>query len=86
MAAGVPVIASDFPYWRLLIENKGCGLLVDPLNPSEIGKAIEYVLKNPERAEKMGQRGRKAVVESLNWESEIPRLLDLYSRVLDTCV
>jgi glycosyltransferase involved in cell wall biosynthesis len=83
MAAGLPVIASDFPLWRSIIERIGCGLLVDPLDLKDIGHAIEYVLRNPSKAEQMGQRGRKAVVDSFNWENESAKLLDLYADVLD---
>jgi glycosyltransferase involved in cell wall biosynthesis len=82
MSAGIPVIASDFPLWRSFVEPLACGLLVDALRPAEIGKAIEYLLKNSDEAEEMGARGRKAIEEVLNWESETPKLLDLYSRLL----
>ena len=33
LAAGIPVIASDFPEFRELLE--GCGVLVDPMHPSD---------------------------------------------------
>ncbi len=82
MAAGIPVIASDFPLWRELIEREGCGLLVNPLNPKEIAQAIEYLLIHPVEAEAMGQRGRAAVEASYNWEAESPKLLELYAALL----
>ena len=82
MSAGIPVLASDFSLWRSFIENTKCGLLVDPLQPSEIGYSIEYLLKNSSEAEAMGLRGRKAVIEFFNWENELPKLLNVYSRLL----
>lgn len=79
MAAGMPVIASDFPLWRDIIGGCRCGLLVDPENPKEIAKAIEFVLGHPEEAEAMGLRGRQAVESHYNWQNEEHQLLQLYS-------
>jgi len=36
MAAGLPVIASDFPLWRQIVGGAKCGLLVDLLSAEEI--------------------------------------------------
>jgi len=82
MAAGVPVIASDFPQWRSTIEQSQCCLFVDPLNPSAIARAIEYLLNNPTEAEAMDRRGRKAVAERFNWSAEENTLLSFYSSLL----
>lgn len=82
MAAGLPVIASDFPLWRGIVEGNACGLTVDPLNPEAIAEAVKYVLKHPDEAGKMGQNGRRAVEETYNWETESKKLLDLYERIL----
>ncbi|HMK37297.1 MAG TPA: glycosyltransferase family 4 protein [Desulfomonilaceae bacterium] len=82
MAAGLPVVASDFPLWREIIEEVGCGLLADPLDPKSIAKQIQWILSNPAAAERMGQRGRAAALDRFNWDSEIPKLLRVYSQTL----
>ena len=81
MAAGLPIVASDFPLWRDLFAQIGCGLLVDPLDPAAIAKAVAYLLTHPDEAEAMGRRGRDAVETRYNWTVEAPKLLALYERL-----
>lgn len=82
MAAGLPVIASDFPLWRDIVHGADCGLVVDPLNPDAIARAMDRLLKDPEEAKAMGQRGRYAVETTYNWEMEADKLIDLYQWIL----
>lgn len=82
MAAGIPVIASDFPLWRSIVGTADCGLLVDPLDVKSIAAAIHNLISNPERARAMGERGRRAVEEHFNWAREEQTLLSFYSRLL----
>ena len=82
MAAGLPLIASDFPLWRQIVEGVDCGVLVDPLDPAAIAGAIQWILDNPADAEAMGQRGRLAVQEHYNWPVEGAKLVGLYERLL----
>ncbi|OCA88923.1 glycosyltransferase family 4 protein [Pseudobacillus wudalianchiensis] len=82
MAAGIPVIASDFPLWKGIIERNQCGLCVDPLDSKEIAQAIQWLIKNPEKAEEMGKNGRKAVETEYNWETESKKLIAIYEELL----
>jgi glycosyltransferase involved in cell wall biosynthesis len=82
MSAGIPVIASDFPLWRHIIEEAKCGLLVDPLNPEKIAKAMEWILDHPEEAQKMGENGLKAIETKYNWNNECRKLILFYEKLL----
>jgi glycosyltransferase involved in cell wall biosynthesis len=82
MAAGVPVVASDFPVWREIVAGAAAGLLVDPRDPSAVAEAILELLADPDRAAQMGRNGRQAVLERYRWEPQGERLVELYARLL----
>jgi hypothetical protein len=82
MSAGLPVVASDFPLWRSIIQEARCGILVDPRNPTAIAEAIRWLLVRPAEAESMGLRGREAVRRIYNWENEEQKLVDLYAQLM----
>lgn len=82
MSVGLPVIVSDFPLWRGIVEDAGCGLLVNPMDPQAIADAMQWILDHPEEAEAMGRRGRAAVEKHYNWETEAEKLVALYNKLL----
>jgi glycosyltransferase involved in cell wall biosynthesis len=82
MAAGLPVIASDFPRWRGIVEGHECGLVVDPKDPDRIAEAMQWILAHPVEAETMGDRGRQAVKRQYNWDLESGKLLKVYKELL----
>lgn len=84
MCAGIPVIASDFPVCRQVVQPSGCGLLVDPQSPEQIAAAINFLCREPERAAQMGRQGMQAVLTRYNWSVEEEKLLDVYRRLCDT--
>lgn len=81
MSAGIPVIASDFPLWRDIIQGSQCGVCIDPLDPAQIASAIDELVLNPYKARQMGQNGRRAVLERYNWAAEEKKLLTFYERL-----
>ena len=78
MAIGLPVITSNFKLYKDIIDENNCGICVDPENPNEIAKAIEFILTNPEKAKEMGQNGSRLVKEKYNWTNEEFKLINIY--------
>ena len=82
MSAGLPIIASNFPLWKEIVEGNKCGICVNPLNPIEIAEAIQYIVNNPKEAKEMGEKGRNAVLKKYNWDNEYKKLYKLYGDLL----
>jgi len=80
MACALPMVMSDFPYWRNVYE--GAALFVDPKNPKDIATAILRLLDHPEEAAAIGENGYRAVLEKYNWAHESRKLLALYEEIL----
>jgi glycosyltransferase involved in cell wall biosynthesis len=82
MSAGLPVIASDFPLWRGIVGEAGCGLCVDPASPVAIAEAIRQVLDHPSQAQAWGEAGRRAVHQHYHWPRAEAELRTLYAQLL----
>lgn len=84
MLCGLPIIASDFPEVRKVISEADCGILVDPTDPGVIAEAIIYLMEHPEEAQRMGENGRRAVLEKYNWSRMEADLLRIYKNLEST--
>lgn len=82
MYAGLPVICSDFPIWREIIEKNECGVCVNPNNIDEIRNAIEMILSDERRYIQMGKNGKKLVLQKYNWNALSSELLRLYESII----
>jgi len=83
MAAGIPIVASDFPLWRRIISQVRAGLLVDPHSARAIAEAIQWLLDHSDEAEEMGRRGRQAVADRYTWTSAGEALGRFYEALID---
>ncbi|NCQ54677.1 glycosyltransferase family 4 protein [Candidatus Peregrinibacteria bacterium] len=81
MASALPVIASDFPLYKEVVESSQCGLCIDPNNIDAIADAIIRIFKNHDIGLEMGLRGREAFMKKYNWEKEEKKLLALYGEL-----
>jgi glycosyltransferase involved in cell wall biosynthesis len=82
MAAGLPVIASDFPLWRTIVTDNDCGFCIDPTDPVLAREKIQWLLDHPDEAEAMGRNGRRAAEARYSWEPEARKLGSLYEELL----
>jgi len=82
MAMGLPVIVSNFPLYRDVVELHKCGICVDPEDTDAIADAILFFINNPGCALEMGNKGQKAVLQYYNWETELNKLNDFYHAII----
>jgi glycosyltransferase involved in cell wall biosynthesis len=82
LAAGVPVITSNFPNWKETVNKTGCGIAVDPMDPRAIAEATIYLLSHPTESAEMGRRGYAIAQKHFNWERECRKLHALYEYLL----
>jgi len=80
--AGVPVIVSDQPEKRKIIETYQVGRFCKINDPREVARVIQGLTDDGDARRRYSANARKAA-RILNWESEEKQLLDVYERIAD---
>ena len=83
MASERPVVLSDIPGVREVIEDGRTGLLARPVDPDDIAEKVNTLLDDPKIREKMGKRGRRRVLENFTWEVVGKQFRDIYMRLVE---
>ncbi|NIJ55975.1 glycosyltransferase [Dyadobacter arcticus] len=78
MALGIPVITSDFPLYKQVVEHSECGFCISPYDDNMLYEKLVWVIENREAASEMGLNGRKSAEKNYNWTSEKSSLLSFY--------
>lgn len=81
MACATPVIASNLPGVRSVVEDGVNGVLVEPNDPADLAQKIQAMLDDPALMRQMGQAGLSKVKTTYAWDAIIPRLLAVYEDV-----
>jgi len=81
MAAGKPIVATDIPGYRSVVEDVSEGLMVEPENERALAKAIIHLLRNPGLRREMGERGRRKAA-NYDWPIVAQQILDLYTQLV----
>lgn len=77
MAASVPVVVSDIPGCRALVDHGQTGLLFNTSDHVDLAEKIEFVFDNPDKAKNMAAAGVKKITE----EYSNTRMAEEYSEV-----
>jgi len=81
MNAGLPVVSSNFPVLEAIVEGYHFGKTCNPEAPEDIAAAINWVLSDKKRYDRMRRNALKAA-KIFNWENESKELLKIYSRLI----
>ncbi|GAB3623663.1 hypothetical protein GCM10027418_17470 [Mariniluteicoccus endophyticus] len=77
MAAGVPVVASDLPCVRELVD-ESCARLVPPDRPAELSRAVRVLLGDRERRAELATAARVRATERFTWNAADERLREVW--------
>jgi glycosyltransferase involved in cell wall biosynthesis len=84
MATGVPVIATEYPGVRAVVDHDQSGLIVPPGSPDAVASAIRELLgKGAEGRKRMGELGREKAVREWGWDALLDRMDVAYAEAID---
>jgi glycosyltransferase involved in cell wall biosynthesis len=81
LACECPVVASDLPAIRDLVDDGVTGMLARPGDPADFAERIVELLGDAQRAARLARQGRLRVLERFDWQSVGRRYEELLSAV-----
>lgn len=84
LAFGLPVIAANFPSWKVIIEDNICGICIDIIEPNIIADAVCKVIQNPVTFRTMRKNAISNIRKKYNWENEQEKLIRIYSKLMSS--
>ncbi len=78
IAYGIPVIASNIPVVKELIEDNETGFLVASDRPEALGRKMRALIEQPEQLQNVGEKGKKHILENYLWEHQEQNMKTLY--------
>ncbi|PIQ82930.1 MAG: glycosyltransferase [Candidatus Omnitrophica bacterium CG11_big_fil_rev_8_21_14_0_20_64_10] len=75
LACGIPLLVPDLPDWRALFVEAGVARSCDPGRPESIAEALRWFLDHPDERVRMGEAGRRRILEEWNYETQFKPVL-----------
>ena len=82
MASGKPVICSDLPGVRNIVDDGINGLLAKPRDAKNLQAKIEYILGSKDVRDTFGKNGRLKAEKKYSWDKIALQLEKVYGEVL----
>ncbi len=76
--AGIPVLSSNFPEMKFLVEENDIGLTFDPSDINELVSKLKKMFSDNSRMEKW-KRNCKLAAKKYCWENEQNELISIYT-------
>ncbi len=81
MASGLPIVASKIRGNEDLISNNQGGYLVNPMDSEQVAKAIEKMIQNPKKREKMEKRNLE-IIAKYGQETVLQKMDEFFDEIV----
>ncbi|MBI3088123.1 MAG: glycosyltransferase family 4 protein [Candidatus Omnitrophica bacterium] len=81
-AAGCPVVITRAEGVSDIVEQAGCGLVVEPDDPAALAQAILTLLRDPQLRRSMGEKGRRLVEEGYTWRHVAQKMTAVFEKLV----
>lgn len=82
MSASVPILTTDLPENRRIVDGCDCGWLISGWEPLVLAEHLTRILNDPEERQRRGANGRRCFEERYNWECESERMIAHLGEIL----
>jgi len=80
----VPVVATNVGGIPELIKDNETGILVPSENPNKLADAVNELLSDKQKAERLANNGNKFVKSYMTWDVILPKYIQFYEELLST--
>ena len=81
LSAGTPVVASDIPAFKAVLENGDAGLLFKNEDSSDLAKVLIGLLRDSEKQKQLSNRG-KLSSQKYDWQVVAEQILTVYEMAM----
>ena len=78
----IPVIGTNVGGIPELIKNNETGIIIPPENPSKLAQAVNELLSDKVKAEKLAINGNTFVTNNMTWDVILPKYIEFYEDLL----
>ena len=82
MSCGTPVVGTEIGAFREIVEHGASGWLVPASSPEALASAIRMMWNDPDLRRKLGEGGRKRILEKFNWRKAAEETLAVYEEIV----
>lgn len=82
MSCGAPVLGTEIGAYREIVEHGESGWLVPASDPRALADAIRMLWNDPGLRQRLGEGGRKRILEKFNWRKAAEETLAVYEEIV----